>query len=178
MNGVGPVLARVGGGIFQQAWVVADLPAAEEAMRSTLGCGEFVKFEMDETWELRGAEVKSALSLGFARSGNVQIELMQPLRGEGIQAEFLERHGPGLHHLGTLVDDLDAAIAEARRDGFEPVMAGQFAGVRLAFLDTFDALGLYIELIEDPAGMLWATKPWRDEPPHRSAPSSSEEETP
>ena len=108
----------------------------------------------------------------------MQIELMQPLRGEGIQAEFLERHGPGPHHLGTLVDDLDASIAAARRDGFEPVMAGQFAGVRLAFLDTFDALGLYIELIEDPAGMLWATKPWRDEPPHPSAPSSSEEETP
>ena len=36
-------------------------PAAEEAMRTTLGCSEFVKFEMDETWDLRGDEVTCAL---------------------------------------------------------------------------------------------------------------------
>jgi methylmalonyl-CoA/ethylmalonyl-CoA epimerase len=171
----GPLLGRVGAGMFQQAWVVEDLPTAKESMRTGLGCDEFVTFEIDETWDLRGDEVTCALALGFARSGNVQIELMQPLRGQGLQAEFLEQHGPGPHHVGTLVDDLDAAIAAARLDGFEPVMGGRFAGVRLAFLDTVDALGLYVELIEDPSGLLWATKPWRDARPHRSAPSSEEE---
>ena len=49
----------------------------------------------------------------------------------------------------------------------EPVMGGQFGRMRLAYLDTFDALGVYIELIEDPTGMLWATKPWRD---HKEGP--------
>ena len=167
MSDVGALLARVGGRIFQQAWVVEDLPAAEEAMRKTLGCREFVKFVMDETWDLRVEVVPCALSLGFARSGNMQIELMQPLSGYGIHVEFLERHGPGTHHLGTLVDDLDASIAAAARDGLAPVMAGQFGKVRLAYIDTFEALGLYIELIEDPTGMLWATKPWRD---HKEGP--------
>jgi catechol 2,3-dioxygenase-like lactoylglutathione lyase family enzyme len=166
---IGALLSRIGSGIFQQAWVVDDLDAAEAAMRTSLGCGEFTKFVMDEPWTLRGKPASCALSLGFARSGNMQIELMQPLSGEGVQVEFLKEHGPGPHHLGVLVDDLDAALAAAADDGFESPMAGQFATVRLAFLDTVDVLGMYIELIEDPRGLLWATMPWRDERPHRGA---------
>ena len=159
---VGALLARVGSGIFQQAWVVNDLAAAEEAMRKALGCSDFTKFRMDEQWTLRGKPVSCALDLGFARSGNMQIELMQPLSGEGIHFEFLNDHGPGPHHVGVLVDDLDASLAAAAGDGFPTVMAGQFASVRLAFVDTLDVLGIYVELIEDPRGLLWATKPWRD----------------
>jgi hypothetical protein len=32
------LLARIADGLFQQAWVVDDLQAAEHAMRSALGC--------------------------------------------------------------------------------------------------------------------------------------------
>src|SRR3954447_23387280 len=107
MVDLGALLARIGPGLFQQAWVVADLETAEQAMRATLGCGEFVKFSTgDMEYELRGRTVSCAPDLGFARSGNVQIELIQPLRGEGVQAEFLEARGSGPHHLGFLVDDL------------------------------------------------------------------------
>ena len=168
MSPLGSLLDRVSGGFFQQAWVVDDLPGAEAAMCAHLGCSEFVKFVMDETWLVRGEEVDGALSLGFARSGDMQIELIQPLEGAGIHFEFLERQGPGIHHFGTLVDDLDASVAAAERDGLVPVMSGQFAGVRLAYIDTFEELGAYVELIEDPNGLLWATKPWRDDRPTRS----------
>lgn len=37
--------------------------------------------------------VACALDLGFARSGNMQIELMQPLSSEGNHFEFLAAHG-------------------------------------------------------------------------------------
>ena len=51
-------------------------------------------------------------------------------------------------------------------------MSADFGSLRLAFLDTVEALGLYIELLEDPDGMLWATKPWRDDRtgPHKEDP--------
>jgi methylmalonyl-CoA/ethylmalonyl-CoA epimerase len=162
---VAALLARVSGGLFQQAWVVDDLPAAEDAMRKTLGCGEFTKFRMDEPWTLRGEPVSCPLDLGFARSGNMQIELMQPLGNVGVQAEFLAERGAGPHHFGVLVADLDASLAAAAEDGFPAVMHGQFAAVRLAFVDTLETLGIYIELIEDPQGLLWATAPWRDDRP-------------
>ena len=109
---IGGLLARIGSGLFQQAFVVADLAPAEQAMRATLGCGEFVNLPAtDLDYELRGAQVSCAIALGFARSGNMQIELLQPVRGEGLHVEFLASNGPGLHHLGFLVDDLDAVIA-------------------------------------------------------------------
>jgi len=160
---VDALLGRVGGGLFQQAWVVADLDGAEQAMRTALGCGEFVNLPAaDVEYDVRGRTVSCALALGFARSGNVQIELIQPVRGEGIHVEFLQEHGPGVHHLGFLVDDLDRRVEEAAADGFTKVMAGQFGAVRLCYLDTFDALGVYVELIEDPGGMLMELMPWRD----------------
>ena len=81
--GVNELLARIGDGLFQQAFVVADLEPAQHAMRETLGCGDFVNLPAtDLDYELRGKQVSCALAHGFARSGNMQIELLHPLRGE------------------------------------------------------------------------------------------------
>jgi methylmalonyl-CoA/ethylmalonyl-CoA epimerase len=161
---INALFGRIGGELFQQAWIVTDLEAAEQAMRSTLGCSEFAKFRMDEKWNLRGRTAPCALALGFARSGNMQIEIMQPLSGEGIHHEFLAERGPGPHHFGFMVDDLDTAVAAAARYGFPNVMSGRFATtVRIAYLDTYGELGFYLELIEDPDRMFPAVKAWRDD---------------
>jgi methylmalonyl-CoA/ethylmalonyl-CoA epimerase len=160
--GIGSLLERIGGGLFQQAYVVADLDAAQGAMRESLGCGEFVNLPADDLdYDLRGKQVSCALALGFARSGNMQIELLQPVRGEGLHVEFLASNGPGLHHLGFLVDDLDAVVALGAASGFPNVMGSQFGSLRFCYLDTWDALGLYVELVEDPDAMMMAIMPWR-----------------
>ena len=160
MTDIGTVLARLGGELFQNSWVVDDLEAAQAAMGRALGCDDFVGFEMDPTWQVEGETISSPMACGFARSGNMQIELMQPLGTGGVVADFLTRFGAGPHHLGVRVDDLDAAVAAT---DVPVAMSADFGPLRLAFLDTVDALGLYIELLDDPDGMLWATKPWRDE---------------
>jgi methylmalonyl-CoA/ethylmalonyl-CoA epimerase len=162
MAGVGDLLARVGGGLFQQAFVVADLEQAQRTMQATLGCGEFVNLPAaDLDYDLRGERVSCALEIGFARSGNVQIELIRPVRGAGLHVEFLASSGPGAHHLGFLVDDLDAVVATAEPHGFANLMGGQFGSLRFCYLDTWDALGLYTELVEDPDSMMMSIMPWR-----------------
>src|SRR3954452_1397206 len=159
---IGGLLARIGSGLFQQAYVVDDLARAEQAMRDSLGCGEFVELPPNDLeYELRGATVSCALGIGFARSGNMQIELIQPVRGEGLHVEFLASNGPGLHHLGFLVDDLDDVVAVGREAGFPKLMGGQFGSLRFCYLDTFSELGLYVEVVEDPDAMLMAMMPWR-----------------
>jgi hypothetical protein len=159
---IGALLERIGAGLFQQAYVVADLEPAQGAMRSSLGCGEFVNLPADDLdYNLRGKQVSCALALGFARSGNMQIELLQPVRGDGLHVEFLAANGPGLHHLGFLVDDLDAVVALGEASGFPNVMGSQFGSLRFCYLDTWDALGLYVELVEDPDAMMMAIMPWR-----------------
>lgn len=159
---VGELLARIGGGLFQQAFVVDDLTGAEVAMQRTLGCGEFVELPpTDLDYVLRGRRVRCALAIGFARSGDLQIELLRPVRGEGVHVEFLRDRGPGLHHLGFLVDDRDATIAAADALGFPDVMSGEFGSLRFAYLDTMAALGVFAEIVEDPDGMLMGMMPWR-----------------
>ena len=159
---IGELLGAIGGGLFQQAFVVSDLAAAEHAMRTTLGCGEFVELPAaDLEYDLRGERVSCALALGFARSGNMQIELLQPLRGQGLHVEFLASNGPGAHHLGFLVDDLDAAVALGAEHGFARLMGARFGSLQFCYLDTWDALGLYVELVEDPDAMLMSIMPWR-----------------
>ncbi len=162
MADLGDLLARIGGGLFQQAFVVSDLAAAQETMRATLGCSAFADLPAsDLDYELRGRPVTCALAIGFARSGNSQIELIHPVRGEGLHIEFLAANGPGLHHLGFMVDDLDAAIAAGDAAGSPKVMGGQFGSLRFCYLDTWDALGVYVELVEDPDQMMMALMPWR-----------------
>ena len=157
------LLAHVGRGLFQQAYVVADLAAAERNMREPLGCSAFVDLPVaDLDYELRGNAIKSALAIGFARSGNTQIELIQPLRGEGLHVEFLAQNGPGLHHLGFLVDDLDAVVALGAAAGTPKLMGGRFGSLRFCYLDTWDALGVYTEVVEDPDEMMMTLMPWRD----------------
>src|SRR3954452_8205770 len=111
------LLRELGARLFQQAWIVEDRSAAEAAMQGALGCSDFVDLEMDQEWTYRGRQVSCVLALGFARSANTQIELMQPLRGESFPVEFLKPHGSGPHHFGCLVADLEAPIAVADRSG-------------------------------------------------------------
>ena len=152
------LLARIGGGFFQQAFVVADFEAAQRACVETLGCSPFVTLPATSLpYWYRGREVQCAIALGFARSGNVQIELLQPVSGEGVHVEFLETNGPGAHHLGFLVDRIDDELAVS---DFEPLQSGQFGSLRFAYLDTWDALGAYVELVEDPDGMMRQLMPW------------------
>jgi hypothetical protein len=162
VSDIGPLLAHIGGGLFQQAYVVADLAAAEDALRASLGCSAFAELPAtDLEYRLRGHMVSAALALAFACSGNTQIELIHPVRGEGLHVEFLAANGPGLHHLGFLVDDLDAAVAVGEAAGCENLMGATFGSLRFCYLDTWDALGVYTELVEDPDQMMMSLMPWR-----------------
>src|SRR2546423_859659 len=78
VSDIGSLFGRISGGLFQQAFVVSDLGAAEQSMRSALGCTEFVNLPANDLeCELRGDCVRAALAIGFARSGNVQVEVIE-----------------------------------------------------------------------------------------------------
>jgi hypothetical protein len=161
-SAIGSLLSRVGAGLFQQAYVVDDFEGSQRALRETLGCSSFVSLPpSDLEYDFRGGRTTCALEIGFARSGNIQIELIRPVRGTGLHSEFLEQNGPGAHHLGFLVDDIDAEVGVARELGFANVQGATFGALRFCYLDTFDALGLYVELVEDPTGMMMSLMPWR-----------------
>lgn len=84
--------------------------------------------------------------------GGVHLQLVQSAREGSPIERFIERRGPGLHHLGIAVRDLDAALDHLRGEGVElidesPRIGG--GGHRIAFVHPRSTGGILIELIED-----------------------------
>jgi 4-hydroxyphenylpyruvate dioxygenase-like putative hemolysin len=152
---VDALLARIGSGFFQQAFVVADLDSAMVAFTEHAGCEHWTTFPAVGTpYRYRGRDIESSVALAFSRSGRVQIELLHPIDGEGLTHDFLAEYGPGAHHIGFLVEDAAAAVAAAEADGIEAVMSGHIGTLHFVYLDTFAELGVYVEVIEDPDGLI------------------------
>ena len=63
--------------------------------------------------------------------------------------------------LGREADDLDAVVALGASVGFATLMGSTFGNLRFCYLDTWDVLGQYVELVEDPDGMMMSLMPWR-----------------
>jgi methylmalonyl-CoA/ethylmalonyl-CoA epimerase len=87
--------------------------------------------------------------------GGVHLQLVQSARPDSPIERFIERRGPGLHHLGIAVRDLDAALDHLRSEGVElidedPRQGG--SGHRIAFVHPRGTGGILIELIEDGHG--------------------------
>jgi methylmalonyl-CoA/ethylmalonyl-CoA epimerase len=57
------------------------------------------------------------LRFGYGLMGVSAVELIQPLEGETIYAQYLRERGPGIHHLGFLVRDLAASKQQLESDG-------------------------------------------------------------
>lgn len=137
-------------GVFQVAYVVHDLQAAQRFFKETLGGPRFFVIEQiafkKYTYRSQPAECRQHVAFGYV--GTMQIELMQPLSGENRATEFLRQRGQGVHHLGIQVADLDRAVYDMTEQGFvlvESGVAGQ--STRFAFFDTRAASGTYLELV-------------------------------
>ena len=73
--------------------------------------------------------------------------------GDGLVQRFLDRRGPGLHHVAFAVDAIDAALADLDARGVslidrEARPGGM--GTRIAFLHPSATGGVLVELVEEP----------------------------
>jgi methylmalonyl-CoA/ethylmalonyl-CoA epimerase len=83
-----------------------------------------------------------------------QTEFIQPLDGDNPYAAWLAEHGPGLHHLGYYVTDVEATTAAMEQAGFAAIMGGHGFGAdgtgAYCYYDTVAAVGYIVEAIEVP----------------------------
>jgi methylmalonyl-CoA/ethylmalonyl-CoA epimerase len=83
--------------------------------------------------------------------GPTVIELLSSRDPTTPIGKYLERHGPGIHHLCYRVADLDAALAACRRAGFRLIDETPRPGAggrRIAFVHPRATAGILIELTE------------------------------
>lgn len=143
-------MSRYFGGIFQSGFVVHDWREAANHWSGTMGVGPFFLLDHIEfDWcEYRGNSVELDLSVALGYSGEYQVELIQQHNDvESIYTEFMHEHGPGLQHVGVMVDDLDRALDEHGLRS-KIVQQGAIPGARFAYLDTVLHNGSMLELIE------------------------------
>ncbi len=87
--------------------------------------------------------------------GESRIELLEPTRPDSAVAKFLEKRGPGIHHLCLASDDVAADDARLRAAGVEllrPEPTPGAGGAKVQFVHPRSAGGVLVELSEDPAG--------------------------
>jgi methylmalonyl-CoA/ethylmalonyl-CoA epimerase len=86
----------------------------------------------------------------FIGQGVGRLELIEPSDPASPIARFLERRGPGLHHIAYTVADIDDTLRGFIDAGFEPIDRTPRAGAhghRVAFLHPRSTGGVLIELV-------------------------------
>ena len=106
-------------------------------------------FEMQlahrETVEAQGVE---AVLLDV---GEGHVELLRPLAPDTPVGKFIEKHGPGLHHVAYAVGDIDAALNSLSEAGVELIDSEARVGIRgsrVAFVHPRSTGSVLTEIVE------------------------------
>jgi methylmalonyl-CoA epimerase len=120
---------------------VEDLEEAIELYTKRLG----MPLQHRETVDEQGVE---AALVGV---GGSHVELLRPLAPETAVGRFLQRNGPGLHHVAYGTDDIASAIDEVRAAGLRLIDEQPRTGIRnsrVAFVHPKSTGGVLTELVE------------------------------
>ena len=83
--------------------------------------------------------------------GDSQIELLEPLSSDSPVGKFLEKRGPGIHHIAIEVPDIKAALAQLKDKGARLIDESPRIGARgclVAFVHPSSANGVLLELVQ------------------------------
>jgi methylmalonyl-CoA epimerase len=122
-----------------------DLDGAIALYEGTLG----MPVAHRETVESQGVE---AVLLDV---GEGHVELLSPLGPETPVGRYLERKGPGLHHVAYAVDDIEGVLGKLQDAGIEMIDAEPRSGIRdsrVAFVHPRSTGGVLTEIVEPADG--------------------------
>jgi methylmalonyl-CoA epimerase len=95
--------------------------------------------------------VGEKVAVAMLPAGDSRIELLEPTAADSPIAKFLEKRGPGLHHVALRVPDLNAAVSRLKANGArllnEPRSGA--GGHTYVFVHPASAGGVLLELIQE-----------------------------
>ncbi|HLE61721.1 MAG TPA: methylmalonyl-CoA epimerase [Pyrinomonadaceae bacterium] len=104
-------------------------------------------FEIIHTEEVAEQGVRVAM----LPVGESKIELLEPLSPDSPVARFLEKRGPGIHHIAIAVADIHRALADLKKRGARLIDEKPRVGVNgclVAFIHPSSANGVLLELVQ------------------------------
>jgi len=120
---------------------VEDLDGAVALYRDRLGMRE----QHRETVEEFGVDAV------LLEIGEGHVELLSPLTADSAVGRFLERNGPGMHHVAYQTSDIESALASVREAGMRLIDEQPRTGIRgsrVAFVHPKSTGGVLTELVE------------------------------
>jgi methylmalonyl-CoA/ethylmalonyl-CoA epimerase len=126
------------------AIAVEDVDAALEKYRTAFG------LEVKEREVVASQKTEAAL----IPIGESSLELISPKGNDGLK-KFLEKRGPGLHHVAIEVEGIEAALTFLKSIGVPLIDETPRSGARghkVAFVHPKATGGVLIELVEPEAG--------------------------
>jgi len=120
---------------------VASLEEAGRFYRDVLGLAP------DGIEEVPDQKVRVA----FFQVGEVRIELIEPTAADSPIAKFLEKKGPGLHHIAYRVADLSATLAVLKAAGIQLIDESPRSGahgMKIAFAHPKSTGGVLTEFCQ------------------------------
>ena len=124
------------------AIAVNDVEASAKVYQKALGIDE-IEFE---TVESEGVKV------AIIPMENGRIELMQPTKDDSPIKKYLDKKGPGLHHMALETDDIDGEVERMEGCGVQflgKVRPGS-AGTKVTFIHPKSLEGVLAELCSHP----------------------------
>lgn len=118
---------------------VSDLPASLAFFRDTLG------LHLETSEEIASQKVRAH----FLSTGQSSLELLEATAADSPIAKYLEKRGPGLHHVALRVDDIEAALAHLKSRGVRLIDERPRPGAEgalVAFIHPSAAHGVLVEL--------------------------------
>ena len=122
-----------------------DLEGALELYEKTFG----MPLAHRETVESQGVEA------ALLDVGEGHVELLRPLGPDTPVGRYLEKRGPGLHHVAYAVGDIDDVLGQLKDAGVELIDSEARVGIRnsrVAFLHPRSTGGVLTELVEPAEG--------------------------
>jgi methylmalonyl-CoA/ethylmalonyl-CoA epimerase len=140
---------------FQLAFVVWDLERAVRDLDALLGAGPWQGHVFDgdlvEGREYHGQPADWSARL-VVNDRRPQFEIIQPVAGPNIYADWLETRGEGFHHVAYEVPSVEETSAEMERLGHPVIQSGHSFGAEgdgvFAYYDTAASLGFIVEACE------------------------------
>ena len=120
---------------------VEDIDEAVTLYRDRLGMRE----QHRETVEEQGVDAV------LLEIGEGHVELISPLAADTAVGKFLERNGPGLHHVAYQTDDIDSQLDQLREAGLRLIDEQPRTGIRgsrVAFVHPKATGGVLTEIVE------------------------------
>jgi methylmalonyl-CoA epimerase len=122
---------------------VRDLQQALAFYRDALG------LHVEAPEDVEGQRVRAH----FIPVGEPALELLEATAADSAIAKYIEKRGPGLHHITLRVDDIHAALAQLKTRNVRLVDEQPRAGAEgklVAFIHPSSAHGVLVELCQSP----------------------------